>query len=57
MITLDLSMREVDVIRQALRSLEEQHKKHDFRLLVTETSELRSKVNDTVIEYAKDLTI
>lgn len=57
MITLDLDMREIDLIRQALRTLEEQHKKNDFKVLVNMASDLRSKVNDTVIEYAKDLTI
>ena len=47
--TLDLSLREMDVVRSALRMLEENHKRNDFKTLTAETQALRSKVNDVLI--------
>ena len=49
MITLELSDRELIVIRQALRTEEERHKRNDFRVLELEAPELRSKIADSVI--------
>ena len=49
MITLELSDRELIVIRQALRTEEERHKRNDFRVLELEAQELRSKIADIVI--------
>lgn len=49
-ILLDLTPREVEVIRQAIRSQEEIHKRNDFPALVIEAQELRSKINDIVID-------
>jgi len=49
MITLELSDRELTVIRQALRTEEERHKRNDFRVLELEIQELRSKIADSVI--------
>jgi hypothetical protein len=48
-ITLDLTQREIDVVRSALRMLEENHRRNDFKTLVIEAEKLRSKVNDAVI--------
>jgi hypothetical protein len=49
MITLELSDRELVVIRQALRTEEERHKRNDFRVLELEAQELRSKIADSMI--------
>jgi hypothetical protein len=49
MIRLELTQRELDVIRQALRTEEERHKRNDFKVLVLEAQELRSKIADSVI--------
>ena len=49
MITLELTQRELDVVRQALRTEEERHKRNDFKVLVLEIQELRSKIADSVI--------
>jgi hypothetical protein len=50
MIRLELTQRELDVIRQALRTEEERHKRNDFKVLVLEAQELRSKIADSVIK-------
>ena len=47
--TVEFSQRELDVVRSAFRMLEESHKRNDFRALILETQELRSKVNDVLI--------
>jgi hypothetical protein len=47
--TVTFSQRELDVVRSALRMLEESHKRNDFPALIMETQELRSKVNDVLI--------
>lgn len=49
-ILLDLTPREVEVIRMALRSQQEAHKRNDFPALVIEVEKLRSKINDIVID-------
>lgn len=49
-ILLDLTPREVEVIRQALRASEDIHKRNDFPALVLEAQALRSKINDIVID-------
>lgn len=50
---LSLTPREVEVIRMALRALEDVHKRNGFRTLVMETSDLRSKVADAMLDNAK----
>ncbi len=49
--TLSLNAREVEVIRQALRYAEETHKRNDFKVLVLEVQDLRSKINDAIISH------
>ena len=53
---LDLTKREVEVIRMALRHQEDTHKRNDFTHLVVEVQELRSKIADAIIDNAKELT-
>jgi len=53
MITLDLTDRQVVVIRQALRLQEEAHKRNGFITLEAEASSLRSHIADAVIDNAK----
>lgn len=47
---LDLTPREVEVIRSALRQQEEQHRRNDFKTLRAECEELRSKINDAILD-------
>ena len=53
---LDLTPSEVDIIRQALRAQEEAHKRNDFKVLVTQVQELRSKISDAILESHRELT-
>jgi hypothetical protein len=53
---LDLTQREVEVIRMALRHQEDTHKRNDFTHLVVEVQTLRSKIADAIIDNAKELT-
>lgn len=53
---LNLTQREVEVIRMALRMQEDSHKRNDFPHLVLETQGLRSKIADMIIENALELT-
>jgi hypothetical protein len=53
---LDLTKREVEVIRGALRLQEDNHKRNDFPALVVETQTLRSKIADAIIADALELT-
>lgn len=46
---MELTSREVDVIRDALRMAEERHKRNDFPALVLEVQGLRSKISDAMI--------
>ena len=48
---LELSEREIQVIKDALRMAEASHKRNDFKALVIEAQDLRSKVNDAIISH------
>lgn len=47
---LDLSPREVEVIRMALRQTQDTHQRNGFKVLVIETEELRSKIANAIID-------
>ena len=47
---LDLSPREVEVIRMALRMQQDTHQRNGFKVLVIETEELRSKIANAIID-------
>lgn len=47
---LDLTPREVEVIRMALRQAQDTHRRNDFKALVIETEELRSKIANAIID-------
>jgi hypothetical protein len=47
---LNLTPREVEVIRMALRQQEENHKRNGFNVLVLEVADLRSKIADSLID-------
>ena len=51
MITLTLTEMEVNEIRKALATAEQNHKSHGFRALESLVSDLRGKVNDAVLDY------
>lgn len=55
---MDLTNREVNVIRDALRMAEERHKRNDFPALVLEVQDLRSKISNAMIDQyeAQSLT-
>lgn len=48
--TLELSERELNILRDALRMAEERHKRNDFRVLTIEAQDLRSKLSNVIIE-------
>ena len=50
MITIDFSEREWSAVMGALRMQEESHKRNDFKALVLEMQEIRSRMNDTYID-------
>ena len=50
MITIELSEREWSAIMGALRTQEENHKRNDFKALVLEMQEIRSRMNDAMID-------
>ena len=50
MIRIELSEREWHAIMGALRMQEEAHKRNDFKALVLEMQEIRSRMNDTYID-------
>jgi hypothetical protein len=50
MITIELSEREWSAIMGALRTQEEGHKRNDFKGLVLEIQEIRSRMNDAWID-------
>ena len=50
MITIDLAEREWHAIMGALRMQEESHKRNDFKALVSEMQEIRSRMNDAMID-------
>lgn len=47
---LDLTPREVEVIRMALRAQQDVHKRNDFKVLVIEVESLRSKIADAILD-------
>ena len=53
---LNLTQREVEVIRMALRLQEDNHKRNDSPSLVLEVQDLRSKIADMIIDNARELT-
>ena len=53
---LDLTPRQVEVLRQALRLQEEAHKRNDFRVLEVETSELRAHIANAILDQRQNLT-
>jgi hypothetical protein len=50
MIRIELSEREWHAIMGALRMQEEGHKRNDFKALVLEMQEIRSRMNDAYID-------
>jgi hypothetical protein len=52
---LDLTPREVEVIRMALRLQQETHKRNDFKVLVVEVESLRSKIAVSMLDLRKTL--
>ncbi len=53
MVTLQLTSREAEVIRMAMRTQEGVHERNDFKALVIESQGLRSKIADAIIDYNK----
>lgn len=53
---LDLTSREVEVIRMALRLQEDNHKRNDFPSLVLEVQDLRSKIANAILDSTHELT-
>ena len=47
---IEISDREAEVIRVALRLQYETHKRNDFKTLMVETDDLRSKMNDLILD-------
>ena len=52
---LDLTPREVEVIRMALRAQQDIHKRNDFKVLVIEVESLRSKISDAILDLRQAL--
>jgi len=52
---LDLTPREVEVIRMALRVQQDTHKRNDFKVLVIEVETLRSKIADAILDLRQAL--
>jgi hypothetical protein len=50
---LDLTPRQVEVIRQALRLQEQQHQRNDFKTLVSEVQDLRSYISNALIDMSQ----
>ena len=50
MITIDFSEREWIAVKGALRMQEESHKRNDFKALVLEMQDIRSRMNDAMID-------
>lgn len=53
---LDLTPDQVDLIRSALRMKEEGHKRNGFTTLQRDVQELRSFINDAILDNARELT-
>lgn len=47
---LDLTPREVEVIRMALRQAQDLHQRNDFKVLVLEVADLRSRIVNAMID-------
>lgn len=47
---LDLTPREVEVIRMALRMQQDAHVRNDFKALILEVADLRSKIANAIID-------
>ena len=52
---LDLTPREVEVIRMALRAQQNIHARNDFKVLVIEVESLRSKIADAILDLHQAL--
>lgn len=50
---LDLTPREVEVIRMALRQAQEAHKRNDFKVLELEIADLRSRISDAIMDLTR----
>ena len=50
MIRVELTEREAEVIRMALRSAQDRHRRDGFEVLVIEADNLRSKISDAVLD-------
>jgi len=50
---LDLTDREMDVVRMALRQQEEIHKRNGFEHLTKEVADLRSKISNYLLDNSK----
>jgi hypothetical protein len=53
---LDLNPEQVELIRSALRLQEEDHKRNGFTTLQRNVQELRSLINDAILDNARELT-
>ena len=53
---LDLTPRQVEVVRYALRLQEEAHKRNDFKVLEVEAQELRSHISNALLDNQRNLT-
>lgn len=53
---LDLTPDQVELIRSALRLQEEDHKRNGFTTLQRNVQELRSFINDAILDNARELT-
>jgi hypothetical protein len=51
MMTLTLTEVEVNEIRKALATAEQNHKSHGFKALENLVADLRGKINDVVLDY------
>ena len=47
---LDLTPREVEVVRMALRQAQDTHLRNDFKVLALEVAELRAKISDAILD-------
>jgi hypothetical protein len=52
---LDLTPSEVAIIRSALRTEQEGHKRNDFRTLELAVQDLRNKISDAMIDNIANL--
>lgn len=53
---LDLTPEQVELIRSALRLQEEDHKRNGFTTLQSNVQELRSLINDAILDNERELT-